>query len=366
MKNKILLLLHLPPPVHGSSMVGELIRKSKLINNSFNTSYINLLASKKVNTTGRLDLRKLWGYFVIILKLKTQLMFKRPVLCYFALSTTGFAFIKDAFLVGLIKLFHVPILFHLHNKGVRIYAKKKIFKFLYKFVFKGTSVILLSERLYDDVSEFVTKAQIHICPNGVPELTITNKKNKLNKSEPLQLLFLSNLIESKGVYVLLRALKLLKTRGILFKCNFIGAVGDIDQATFQSKLSTLGLTNEVMFVGPKYGENKHHFFLNTDIFVFPTYYHNEAFPLVNLEAMQYSLPIISTFEGAIPDVIEDGFNGFLVPQKDVVALADKLELLIKSDNLRLKMGASGKQKYRKEFTLDIFEKTLKSILLNKI
>ena len=347
-------------------MVGELIRKSKLINNSFNTSYINLLASKKVNTTGKLDLRKLWRYFGIILKLKTQLIFKRPVLCYFALSTTGLAFIKDAFLVGLIKLFHVPILFHLHNKGVKIYAKKKIFKFLYKFVFKGTRVILLSERLYDDVSEFVAKGQTHICPNGVPELTITNKKNKLNKSEPLQLLFLSNLIESKGVYVLLRALKLLKTRGILFKCNFIGDSGDINQASFESKLRSLGLTSEVMFLGPKYGEDKHQFFLNSDIFVFPTYYQNETFGLVNLEAMQYSLPVVSTFEGGIPDVIEDGFNGFLVPQKDVKLLADKLEFLIKNDNLRLKMGASGKQKFKKEFTSDTFEKTLNSILLNKV
>ena len=41
--NKILFLLHLPPPVHGSSMVGQLIRDSRLINGSFDTKYINLL-----------------------------------------------------------------------------------------------------------------------------------------------------------------------------------------------------------------------------------------------------------------------------------------------------------------------------------
>ncbi len=344
-------------------MVGELIRKSKLINSCSNTSYINLLASKKVNTTGKLDLSKLWRYFGIILKLNVQLMFNRPKLCYFALSTTGVALIKDAFLVGLIKLFRLPILFHLHNKGVKIYAKKKIFKFFYKFIFRGTSVILLSDRLYEDVSEFVTKEQIHICPNGIPELTITNK-NKLNKSVPLQLLFLSNLIESKGVYVLLKALKLLKTKGILFKCNFVGHEGDIDQASFESKLKSLGLTSEVMFLGPKYGEDKHQFFSNTDIFVFPTF--NDSFGLVILEAMQYSLPVISTFEGGIPDIIEDGYNGFLVPQKDVRALANKLELLIKNDDLRLKMGALGRKKFKKEFTSDIFEKTLNTILLNKV
>ena len=44
--------------------------------------------------------------------------------------------------------------------------------------------------------------------------------------------------------------------------------------------------------------------------------------------MQHSLPVVSTFEGAIPDVVEDGVSGFLVQQKDAIALAEKLELLI--------------------------------------
>jgi glycosyltransferase involved in cell wall biosynthesis len=78
--------------------------------------------------------------------------------------------------------------------------------------------------------------------------------------------------------------------------------------------------------------------------------------------MQYSIPVVSTFEGAIPDLVEDGVNGFLVPQKDSLALANKLETLIKDLNLRNKMGLAGRAKYEADFTLGKFEKNLTAIL----
>jgi glycosyltransferase involved in cell wall biosynthesis len=78
--------------------------------------------------------------------------------------------------------------------------------------------------------------------------------------------------------------------------------------------------------------------------------------------MQFSLPIVSTFEGGIPDVVENGVTGFLVPQKDVEALADKLEILIKSPELRKQMGAAGRKKYEEEFTLERFEGRMVEIL----
>jgi glycosyltransferase involved in cell wall biosynthesis len=78
--------------------------------------------------------------------------------------------------------------------------------------------------------------------------------------------------------------------------------------------------------------------------------------------MQFSLPIVSAFEGGIPDVVENGVTGFLVLQKDVGALAGKLEILIQSSDLRQKMGVAGRKRYEGKFTLFIFENTLKDII----
>jgi glycosyltransferase involved in cell wall biosynthesis len=172
------------------------------------------------------------------------------------------------------------------------------------------------------------------------------------------------LIESKGVYVLLDACVILKKRQIPFRCIFIGGEGDITANQFFEKVSQWNLKDEVEYQGKKYGFDKEDAFGKANIFAFPTYYHNETFGLVNLEAMQHSLPVISTFEGAIPEVVIDGVNGFLVPQQNVEALADKLEILIGNRKLRNEMGLAGKKRYEEKYTLAIFENRICEILMD--
>ena len=77
--------------------------------------------------------------------------------------------------------------------------------------------------------------------------------------------------------------------------------------------------------------------------------------------MQHSIPIISTLEGGIPDIIEDGITGFLIAPKNVEDLASKLELLIKNHDLRIQMGIAGRKKYEQQFTQQIFENRLHDI-----
>jgi glycosyltransferase involved in cell wall biosynthesis len=89
-------------------------------------------------------------------------------------------------------------------------------------------------------------------------------------------------------------------------------------------------------------------------------------PLVLIEAMQHALPVISTPEGAIPDMVNDGITGFLVPRKDVTLLAEKIKLLITDPDLRIKMGEAGYRKYQEEFTLKSFEKKFLNIITENL
>ena len=105
------------------------------------------------------------------------------------------------------------------------------------------------------------------------------------------------------------------------------------------------------------------FFENPPVLpLFPTFYHNECFPLVLLEAMEHGLPCISTTEGGIPGIVDDGKTGFLVPKHDVAVLADKILLLLNDSVLRSNMGKVGREKSEKEFTLEVFEKRMTWIL----
>jgi len=118
----------------------------------------------------------------------------------------------------------------------------------------------------------------------------------------------------------------------------------------------------VFYYGKKYGADKSLFLTNADLFVFPTSYPNECFPLVLLEAMERALPCVSTNEGGIADIIEDGKTGHIVPRNDAEALAGRIETLLNDPTQRIRLGKNAREKFKREFTLGKFEETLTNIL----
>lgn len=360
---KILFILHYPPPIHGAAMVGEYIRESSLVNTSFSCEYINLSTSARVDTVGKRSWSKLKRFFEIILQTYRGIKKFKPDQVYLTLTSTGIGFFKDALVVCVIKLFKVQIIYHFHNKGVSLNQHRFLYNLAYKFVFKNARVILLSSHLFNDVKKYVPSSKVSYCANGVPEQAIGVTREASN-DKTNQILFLSNLIESKGVYVLLKACSILQARKIDFKCLFVGGEGDITAEKFQKKVTELSLEN-VFYLGKKYDKDKDEIYRQADIFALPTFYSNECFPLVLLEAMQYNLPVVSTPEGGIPAMIKEGETGFLVQQNDANELADKLEYLINKPELRHEMGNKGRNYYLKEFTLRKFEENIIEIL-NKI
>ena len=351
--------MHYPPPVHGAAMVGQYIRESELVNAEFTNRYINLSTSKRVDEIGQTGIKKWVRYFGIILKTLENLWFFRPNLVYITLTAQGIGFYKDAVLVFLAKLHGKKVIIHFHNKGVQSRQEDTVDNLLYKWVFNNTKVILLAPELYQDVQKYVPKEQVYYCSNGIPEIKI---EVATKASHEVVLLFLSNLIISKGVLVLLEACKLLIQEDVAFKCHFVGGAGDLSEVDFEQKIKELELGSHVLYLGKKYGDDKIEIFNDASIFVLPTFYENECFPLVLLEAMQFSLPLVSTDEGGIPSIIDSGINGFVVPKKDVKSLAEILKKLILDVSLRERMGKAAKLKFDNNYRVAIFEHKIIAIL----
>ncbi|MGC4034407.1 MAG: glycosyltransferase family 4 protein [Chitinophagaceae bacterium] len=365
MKKRILFILHLPPPVHGAAAVGKYIQDSKLINENFDCTYINLSTANNLKDIGKSGFKKLFIFLKLYWKVFVSVARHRYDLCYLTINSGGSAFYKDIVTVFILKIFGRKVVYHYHNKGISRYQNKSINNLLYRFQFKNSSAILLTPLLYNDVAKYLHRDQVYFCPNGIPEIKNINlaSLNTIRASNSVpELLFLSNMIKEKGVFTILDAGKILHEKGIQFKINFIGDWFDISAKEFESYVAYCGLEKNVEYLGKKYGAEKYSYFEKADMFIFPTFYHNEAFPLVLLEAMQFGLPVISTNEGGIPDIVTENETGYIIERENPQALAMKIQYLIENGEKRINMGTASKIKFERLFCLNVFEKNLNSIL----
>jgi len=351
----------MPPPIHGAAVIGKNIFESKLINSEFDCIYINLSASNEVSEIGKLGIKKIIFLLSNLLNIIKTVLKEHPQLCYVTPSSWDWGFYRDFLTIGVLKLLNRKIVVHFHNKGVEQWANRPFNKMLYRCFFSNLKVIILAEELYEEKQKYVKKEDVFICPNGINQSKVKTNSIKL-KNDCFSLLFLSNMMEEKGVWVLLEACQILKEKGYVFCCNFVGKWSDVNEKTFNDRVNSFGLKKMVFAHGSKYGDKKNVFFEEANAFVFPTYYHGECFSLVLLEAMEYGLPCISTFEGGIPSVIINGETGILVDQKDSISLAKNLIFLIENPVLCNKMGIAGRERFLKYFTLEIFENRFTEIL----
>lgn len=358
-KTRILFVVPLPPPVHGSAMVSQQIMDSDLINGSFRCDYVNLSTSRRMDEIGKHSVVKLWRMASAFIKTFWLLLTQRYTLCYLAITCHGGGFLKDVPFVLLCKFFGRKIIIHQHNKGMAADVDRWPYRWLLPLVYKNAKVILLSWLLYPDIERVVPKENVVVCPNGI-KVSNSVPSPKVENTVP-HFLFLSNLMESKGVFVLLDALEILARKGLSFYCDFVGGeTKEIDSERFAVEVNRRNLGLQVIYHGRKYGAEKDAFFEQSDIFVFPTY--NEAFGLVNLEAMAHQLPIVTTNEGGIPDVVQDGVNGIICPRQDAKAVAAALERLANDSALRRQMGAAGRKRLLEKFTEEVFWERMKGIL----
>ena len=363
MRNKILFVLHLPPPVHGAAMVGKYIQESKVINEDFQCRYINLALARSLEDIGHGGLSKLLKFLKLLAQIRKEVKDFRPDMVYVTPNACGGAFYKDFVVVQMLKLMGCRVVAHYHNKGVSTRQNRFFDDLLYKSFFKNLKVILLSEALYADVEKYVRKSDVYICPNGIPEICLVEPAEERHNALP-KLLFLSNLLISKGVLVLLDALVILKDKGYQFVCDFVGGeTSEMSAESFHKEVKIRHLETYVIYNGKKYGDDKEAFLKQADVLVFPTFYHNEAFSLVILEAMQHKIPVITTGEGGLPDMVKDGVNGYICDKQNPESLAYYTMLLLDDEKLRWRMGEEGYKRYKSHYTLAAFEENFDRIMM---
>ena len=362
-KVKILYFIQLPPPLHGVSTMNSQIFHSKVINNDIDKLLLEIKFSRHFSELRRLSLKKIKEFIYLNRNLRENLERERPDFVYFSFMPVGKGFWRDLLFVRTIKKMDFQIIYHLHNRGIRSRSKNPIWKKLYRYVFANSLIIHLSEGLLEReiIPLRIPNVRSLVIPNGIPiyELSRGNKQTSL-----VTLLFCSNLFPEKGIYDLIKIMSELTKKRDDIRLRI---VGEFMRGRYRGKLLKLidqkGLKNYVSVEGPKYGKEKESEYLNADIFIFPSYFDQECFPLVLLEAMCFQLPIVSSNIGAIPEIIEDGKEGILVNPKEINGFAEAINHLAENKEERVKIGLASRKRFLDNYTLKQLEKNFTKAFL---
>jgi colanic acid/amylovoran biosynthesis glycosyltransferase len=185
-------------------------------------------------------------------------------------------------------------------------------------------------------------------------------------TKPIQITTVSRLIEKKGLEYAIQAIAQLVTTHPNIHYSLVG-FGPLKE-DLEKLIKTLGIENNVTLEG-RFNETQIIELLKkTHIFVLPsvTAENNdqEGIPNALKEAMACGKPVISTYHAGIPELVEDGVSGFLVPEKDAPALAQKIEYLLQNPNLWHDMGVAGRKKIKTAYEKKQINKKLVNILLS--
>ena len=218
---------------------------------------------------------------------------------------------------------------------------------LRRFLVASDVVAVLSRAELTAYRAFGARIRVHLVPNAVDPAGLTDQRRAYNTNRPLKLVYVGRLVRTKGLFEIIEALMELKRAGREFEFSIAGA--GPDQCELMAASESAGLNDRVQFLGSVVGDKKRRLWLDSDLFVFPTY--REGLPYALLEAMAAGCVPIATPVAAIPDVMRDREHGLFVPVKDAAALANAVAALDDDRASLIRMAEAARRQVVERYTV---------------
>ncbi|EPF16023.1 GDP-mannose-dependent alpha-(1-6)-phosphatidylinositol monomannoside mannosyltransferase [Cedecea davisae] len=206
------------------------------------------------------------------------------------------------------------------------------------------------------------------CPDGkiaVSRMGVDMDKFSLRPMKtpgtPLEIISVARLTEKKGLHIAIEACRLLKARGVAFRYNILG-IGPWE-LRLKTLIEQLQLDDVVFMPGFKPSHEVKEMLDSADLFLLPSITGEdgdmEGIPVALMEAMAVGIPVVSTIHSGIPELIDAGESGWLVPEKDAFALADRLQAsaAVSESELQL-MLARAREKVASQFNQQVIYRQL--------
>ena len=219
---------------------------------------------------------------------------------------------------------------------------------LRRFLVASDVVAVLSRAELTAYRAFGARIRVHLVPNAVDPAGLTDQRRAYNINRPLKLVYVGRLVRTKGLFEVIEALMELKRAGREIELSIAGA--GPDQGELMAASESAGLNDRVQFLGSVVGDKKRRLWLDSDLFVFPTY-HREGLPYSLLEAMAAGCVPIASRVAAIPDVMQEREHGLFVPVKNAGALANAVAALDDDRASLIRMAEAARRRVVERYTV---------------
>ena len=290
-------------------------------------------------------LGKLLRVLSAIVHVILMLVRKHVALLHLHVAYKG-SFWRKAIFLAMARPFRVPVIFHLHGsefarffEGGSPLARKMIIRIL-----DGASAIVVVSEFWCVYVRKITRARVLVIENFVQDRL--DPALLRARRDPSAVLFLGQFGQRKGIYDLIPAFAMVRQR-FPYAMLYCGGNGEIDKV--RRRVHDLSLDNGVRVLGWVSGEEKQALMHQCSIFVLPSY--NEGLPMAIIEAMSFSMSIVSTRVGGIPELVDNGRNGFLVNPGDQADIAAALLRMLSLGPERVaEMGRESRRRYDAHFS----------------
>lgn len=349
-----------------------------MTNQSIDLKVVDSTLGLKVTKAGTFSPKRACETIVVICLVWFHLF--RCQVYYSTMSTSFMGFIRDYLTIGFAKTIGCRTVLHLHGGGFEEFylnARPWLQSLIRSNLKRTDSVVVLGERLKKQfycTGNSIDRKLI-VVPNGltlgVDEPVPSIKR--LPENGPIQLLYLSSLMPSKGFLDVLQAIstvnKLYPDRFHLNLCgNFVNAATEKDvpirdETELLAYIRFLGITNCVTYHGQVVGQDKIFQFINAHIFLLPTLYVWEGQPLSIIEALAFSTPVLSCHHKGIPEQVKNGINGVLLQERTPQAIVTGLLFMTQCAKQFSAMSTAARKHYELNFRREVHLSKLVSVIL---
>jgi glycosyltransferase involved in cell wall biosynthesis len=351
-KPRLIVIGPLPPPIHGVAVSTALVLANKELRQRFEVEHLDTSDHRARENIGRWEI----GNVVLGLRNTVQLVRRlrgRRGIVYLPLSQ-GSAFARDSLFIHVPRLAGWQVAVHLRGSEFQhFYARssRPLRLWIRVTLRRVASAAVMGASLRGVFSDLVPSDRIAVVPNGTPDPDPDG-----TPKEPDTVLFLSNLRRRKGVVEAVEAaLRVLSERPSA-RFLFVGSWESPDlEREVCNRAQEAGLA--IRFLPPATGEAKRALLLSSSVFLFPPV-EPEGHPRVVLEAMAAGVPIVTTDRGAIAETVVDGCAGFVLPDPEPRALAERVLQLLTKDQLRTRMSRAARARYIELYTQEAADRRL--------